>query len=276
MDWSSTSHHGTKRFLSTYEKRSLPISSDLYLVMPGSANTEVEELLELGIPVRNIIALERNQSIANLLHTHYWDSVDVKWEEVGFWLSRAQAHYAYIHLDYCSILSQTECFGIYQAIKALGQLGRLRVSLFNARRKNEHLEFEKDIYDACVAYFETALSFNGFTDYNQNPASVALLIMQLYNLFQITPFAAADRLLNPDNITPVIHSSAKTITSIAQFKYHENGSEGVGSRMQTAWIDLRVLPSMNIDQARSDLEHLASIINSPIVDFNVLHSANLF
>lgn len=139
-----------KRQLSIFEKESLLYTDGLALVMPAEPNGEVEELIAAGYHERMIIGVEKDQTLADSLHIYYWDTVDIKWSEIGFWLHRSKAFYGYIHLDYCSQFKNTstgidvlsELHGLESTMSRLTSHARIRVSTYEARRKPEQIADE--------------------------------------------------------------------------------------------------------------------------------------
>lgn len=245
--WNDRTLHHLKRELSRLEKRRLrpAVVNGKAVVMPGCPNTEVEELLSHGFDPRNIFAIESEQSIADALYDHYWDQINVHWEEIGAWLQRARNSYSYIHLDYCGHLKDRELEGIEYAYAKLAPQSHFRISTLISRRGTTQVQREIMITERILGPLVEVLSETHpsyeWNDWYQSlrpnlaDSTIAIAAIVIMNaFFGINWYEYTDTCAQRGAFVPNFEG-AHRIVDIARFQYSENGN---GQVMNTVWFSL--------------------------------------
>lgn len=261
--WNSTILHGVKRELSKFEKDSLPTHHGHALILPGVPGTEVEELHARGYDLRQIHAVEHDQTLADALYEHYFDLVQVHWLEVEEFLRRSQHQFSYMHLDYCSQLKEEiELLGVEATTTKLDEVARIRVSSLASRRSaaQRHTEasWHEHIFDNLCALGETLDIPARASGWARLRATLAANrwhttqtlggILVLNHFFGVDLRSFVNECLRQHPYLPAVQGTHMPIAYHA-YRYHEPNVNG-RNVMYTMWMDWRSLPPQFVHSAQ--------------------------
>lgn len=246
--WNDRTLHRLKRALSILEKQRMnpEVAYGKAVVMPGCPNTEIEELLLQGFNPRDIFAIESEQAFADNLYDHYWDQINVHWEEIGVWLERARNNYSYMHLDYCGHLKERELRGIEQAYARLNLTSHLRISTLLSRRSSAQINRERMIVNRVFGPIVQELT-NSYPNYewtswyqsiqeNFKDTTLAIAAVVIINaVFGLNWYTYTDTCVERGSFLPQFNGR-HIITDITRFSYSEDYN---GQLMSTIWFDFQ-------------------------------------
>lgn len=246
--WGLADFHFSKRSLSLRDKQSLPCTSGKALVLPGSSDTEVEELIHVGFDPAYIYGIEQDIDIAEELHEHYYDTTPIYCEEVGEFLHRASSTFSYIHLDYCSQLTNETLDSIEKAMGRLNPLARLRVSVFGSRRTKAMKNFERDVLDATLFNLLDRMVIAGYTtedevnylkelilpvDADPDLSRIICVVLFVNHVLNMSWYTLCDLL---PEVMPS-ESATHQLLNVKRYRYHSDQNI-----MYTAWMDFSPIP----------------------------------
>lgn len=277
-EWADRYLRGVKRDLSRYEKETaVPSSGAKAMIMPSCPNTEVEELIAVGYRPEQIFCVEREQTLADALLEHYWDSVHVHWDEVGHFLERAVGPFSYLHLDYCGHLLHDELAGIEAAHMKLAAYARLRVSLLRVRQRDttrdyEHLLAENILVRlaaVCQSRDRYESRWDTYLDalIDGDTTQIVLGIWLLNHLFGLGVWEYADRCTVQGDYLPEVNGT-HILTNIRRFTYNEVGGR---SPMYTVWCDAAPLRTDVSNDPQWVVDEVARVFHAmaqPILSFS--------
>lgn len=245
----------TKRRLSTYEKSSLVTTEGRALVLPGSPNTEIEELAEAGYDACRIFGVEQDEKTFRELQRHYHDSAHLFHDDVFKWMSRAQGlgQYSYIHLDFCGHFTSEQAVGMQEWKDLAAPEARLRVSVFRGRRSPLQFDWEETmqhdlLLNWCQLAFDTdevdqdrwVAHDNQVRDTLEDTTKIIVALMTLTFFFGVTDYRTyLDNCRQHGNYLPSVEGR-HVLTGIHRFIYNEPGSP---NHMFTVWVDLKPMPT---------------------------------
>lgn len=243
-----------KRQLSLYEKQSLDVGVGRYLVMPSHPNTEIEELVDIGVNPYQVFGVEYVESYFDTLRAHYRDLCHMHHGDVFEFMANTQApnSYRYAHIDLYGHLNE----GIFNALQAWRRIparhSRLRVTTFSARRSPMQLQFEQELHEAIIMQLcqlgydhDTSDAQRWISLYDsargqvQDTTRIVVGLAMLNLFFGIEDHRAYTSMDEGKAILPVV-SGNHIISSIERWTYREADTN---NHMQTVWFDLKPLPT---------------------------------
>lgn len=237
-----------KRKLSRFEKSSIPDTSGLALVLPGSPGTEVEELLEAGFNPLAIRGVENDVENYDKLFSHYADLIALYNTDLLHFVrgSRLRGKYSYAHLDMCGHLSDYDTDLATVLPKLMSHRSRLRLTYMWGRKSVDRKEFESLLIEEvllkiCRSGMEGDHSkyrweelWNSILDSSpENVTPLAALSMVIASFFLgASPFEVSHDLIKEPKGT---HG----IGGLKRYHYSDNN----GSHMSTVWVNLSPVPN---------------------------------
>jgi hypothetical protein len=276
--WTDTLHP-VKRALSIFEKSSFPVASrpGKYLLLPAEPNTEIEELLDIGVDARDVYAIEKEQVLADQLYDHYFDQVTVHWIDALSYLERASlGSYSYIHLDFCGHFKEEEVAAVISSSQALAPHSRLRVSLLRNRKVTATTQFESFLREAMgvplleqLARTDERLGWGeviGNFRTSEDTTQIVAVLVLLAHFFGVNPWEYADANVGASKELPPINGR-HWIYNIQHWVYSEPGAHAA---METVWFDMMELPestSFHPGFVPAQLYQLLNTITTPTPPF---------
>lgn len=260
IPWHNEELYPVKRALSQYEKSSL-LDAHLRhraLILPGSPGTEVEELIKVGFGPRQIIALERDPTLARALFTHYVDEVQVIQSELYDAIPFLRGTYSYVHLDFCGMLNDHEIACIERIRRVVASEARLRVTLTRARKTPVMEKRERDLLldslgqlifaarseDLIMHHSRWIHIYDAIFDTEFDPATALIGTMFICNyFFRCSVF---DVVCQHENV-PELGDEFACVTRLHRFHYLEPHSK---TPMSTLYADIERWPLATSGQTR--------------------------
>lgn len=231
--------HGIKRSLSVYEKSSLPTTTGRGLVLPAYPPAhdgqvgELDELMAVGYDGVGLVGVERDADIADQLYDHYYDRVQIHREELETFFTHASARFSYLHLDFCSYLSEPNLRTIEGWRGHVEPVARLRVSLTQTRRQRGQMNYEKTLQNKMMNPLLTLLGLEPPPEAESDSTQLVGVIMALNFFFGLRAWPFADLCA----ATPTWPATLGThlLTNLCRFTYREVRGY---TQINTIWVDV--------------------------------------
>lgn len=204
---------------------------------------EVEELVDAGFAIRNIICVERDEAIADELYRFYYDQLQVHYEELDDFLDKCVSKFSYVHLDFCAQLNENQLRTIQSLRSKLSPVAHVRISTAITRRSANDIAFENSIRHKvllpmldAIAAIESSPRWDrirdAFTDSKDSThiTGIALLFDHFFgqDLWSYADLATLD--------TPFIPkvTGRSLLTNVSRFSYREPLGH---TSMYSLWMD---------------------------------------
>lgn len=287
--FSDTLLYPVKRKLSIYEKENVPTTKGRAFVMPGLPGTssrdrtEVEELITRGYYGSDIIAIEKENTIALALYEHYHDDIQVHRGSAREHLQNTRNKFSYVHLDFCTELKEEETNTIFSTIGKLDAISRLRVTVCDTRRagsnrgaggygKEVRLNVLLPFLEHCQTLDEQHRDrWNDIVENvvrSEDPIQLIGMVFLFAHFFGIT---------FDDFYADCISARQNLFPSISPFMVIKNWSawaykEPTGSyNMASTWIDLYQIPDLLIADQQWKIDYVFNYVKDSI---SQIHSYN--
>lgn len=280
-NWADTDLHQVKRSLSAYEKRSLtgtPLVTGRAVVLPGAPNTEIEELLTVGFDPCRIYGVEEVPDIAESLYEHYYDAVNIHWDNVTTFLTRSRGLFSYIHLDFCGHFLDEELAAFETAFTRVEPHARVRLSLYRSRKMDEQRQREQLLFDKCVESllsviderYPVAQELLRELKHAGDDISIVVTALALLNAtFGIRAYNYTDEVTSLGRSVLPDSLGTHRINSVRRFTYNEAHT---ASQMVTLWFDLVPLyPSVvssSEDWKKQEILQVLGMVQYPPTPYN--------
>lgn len=217
-----------KRALSKYEKSLLveALEDTEYhtrnaVVLPGSPNTEVDELANHFCPPQNISCIEKDPEVADSLYTWYYDTCQVHNDSLFDFLKNSRRMYDYIHMDFCGFLSLEDLQTIVLLNTVMSEDCWVRFSFVRNRKSKAQAQSELECATKTVVPLLRHLNFSEDDIHfvlNYDTALNACIAHTILHMCYDSEF------------TPIGMRGLKTVE---RWFYHEPGHP---TAMETVWM----------------------------------------